>query len=79
MRADMEPLTCPVDVLLVGFDRTGHCNFLSPAWTKFTGRESGQEPGKDWPSGVHATDRAVLATSLDEARRSQHPFDVKFR
>jgi diguanylate cyclase (GGDEF)-like protein/PAS domain S-box-containing protein len=79
MRADMEPLTCPVDVLLVGFDRTGHCNFLSPAWTKFTGRESGQEPGKDWPSGVHANDRAVLATSLDEARRSQQPFDVKFR
>ncbi len=72
-------MACPANVLLWTSDAAGLCHFVSPSWTRFTGRARLQELGKGWLELVHAHDREVLVQGLDEAHLEQKPFQLKFR
>jgi diguanylate cyclase (GGDEF)-like protein/PAS domain S-box-containing protein len=72
-------MTAPGDILLWTCDATGLCNFVSPSWTKFTGRAKSKELGHGWLDHVHADDRDSLQQGLQEACSKQQPFQLTFR
>ena len=72
-------LAFPAHLLAWTSDADGRCDFVSPSWTEFTGREQSQELGRGWLDRVHPEDRGNLETRLEEARRERQPFQVLYR
>ena len=76
-------LAYPAHLLVWMSDAEGHCSFVSPSWTTFTGRHKSQELGNGWLDHVHPDDREVLVHGLNQARRSkagnQQSFQLMFR
>lgn len=72
-------LAYPVHTLLWMCDTDGLCDFVSPSWLVFTGREAGQELGAGWLDRVHPDDLQALRHQLDEALREQQPFRLLYR
>ncbi|MFC5300991.1 diguanylate cyclase domain-containing protein [Azospira restricta] len=72
-------LAYPDHVLLFMLDGDGRCEFVSPSWSLFTGREAVRELGDGWLEHVHADDRERLARGLDEARRARREVRLLFR
>ncbi|MBI2306132.1 MAG: diguanylate cyclase [Rhodocyclales bacterium] len=72
-------LAYPDHVLLFMLDAQGGCDFVSPSWSTFTGREALREMGAGWLDHVHPEDRETLVHGLDQARRSAQPLRQLFR
>jgi diguanylate cyclase (GGDEF)-like protein/PAS domain S-box-containing protein len=72
-------LAYPAHILLWLCGATGECDFVSPSWLAFTGREPQREWGKGWQDRVHPDDLAVLAHSLAEAINERQPFRLLYR
>ena len=72
-------LAFPAHLLAWTGDAEGRCDFVSPSWTEFTGREQSEELGHGWLDRVHPEDRGTLETRLEEARRAVvEAFERKF-
>jgi diguanylate cyclase (GGDEF)-like protein/PAS domain S-box-containing protein len=72
-------LAYPAHILLWSCGAKGECDFVSPSWLAFTGREPQREWGKGWQDRVHPDDLAVLAHSLAEAINERQPFRLLYR
>jgi diguanylate cyclase (GGDEF)-like protein/PAS domain S-box-containing protein len=76
-------LAYPANLLVWVSNREGLCSFVSPSWTRFTGRDLSQELGTGWLDRVHPEDRDGLVRGLDNGRRckagNQQPFRLMFR
>jgi len=72
-------LAFPAHLLAWTSDAEGKCDFVSPSWAEFTGREASQELGWSWLDHVHPADQEVLAVRLEDARRERQPYQVLYR
>ncbi|OHC70929.1 MAG: hypothetical protein A3H93_19355 [Rhodocyclales bacterium RIFCSPLOWO2_02_FULL_63_24] len=77
--ANFHLLAFPARLLVWTSDAAGLCDFVSPSWTDFTGRDRSQELGLGWLDRVHPEDREVLVRGVDEARGSREPFQLLYR
>ena len=57
----------------------GNCDFLSPQWLAYTGRQESEQLGTGWLESVHADDRASLLTKWEAAVAAGGTFDTEFR
>ncbi|HEX5802140.1 MAG TPA: diguanylate cyclase [Azospira sp.] len=72
-------LAYPDHVLVFMLDAHGACDFVSPSWSVFTGREAAREMGDGWLEHVHPDDRPLLVHGLDEARQTRRALRQLFR
>ena len=66
----------PQMIWVAGAD--GRCEYLSPQWYAFTGREA-CDLGEGWAGAVHADDREQTWTAWRRCIETGEPFDVEFR
>jgi diguanylate cyclase (GGDEF)-like protein/PAS domain S-box-containing protein len=76
---DFHYLAYPSHTLVWLCDRCGQCDFVSPSWPIFTGREIGHELGSGWLDRVHPEDLAVLTRALADAIEEKQPFRLLYR
>lgn len=76
---DFHFLAYPSHILVWTCDATGACDFVSPSWLEFTGRDMQQEMDRRWQDRVHPDDRITVARGLDEAIANRHPFRLLYR
>ncbi|HEY0846585.1 MAG TPA: diguanylate cyclase [Noviherbaspirillum sp.] len=72
-------LAYPSHILVWSCNPEGHCDFVSPSWLAFTGRDSQQELGKGWQERIHPDDLPVVERSLAEAIRERQAFRLLYR
>lgn len=72
-------LAYPDNLLVWMSDAQGQCNFVSPSWSTFTGRERTQELGNGWLDHVHPDDREHVTQGLHDVHADQVPFRRPFR
>lgn len=72
-------LAYPAHVLVFLLDAQGQCDFVSPSWPCFTGRDASCELGGGWLEQVHPDDREPLLHSLEQARQCRQPSRQLFR
>jgi len=72
-------LAYPAHTLLWMCDIQGLCDFVSPSWLSFTGREAKQELARGWLDRVHPDELSALQHQLDTAVREQQPFRLLYR
>lgn len=77
--ANFHFLAFPAHLLVWTSDAAGQCDFVSPSWTDFTGRETSQELGFGWLDRIHPEDREVFARGVEDARRGREPFQLLYR
>lgn len=54
-------------------------DWVSEAWTAFTGAQSGNQTGFAWLDLVHPADRGRVTRAFDRAFEARQPLDVDFR
>lgn len=72
-------LAYPAHILVCTSDARGMCDFVSPSWTAFTGRDAASEMGEGWLDRVHAEDRATVQQGARAACQDRQPFRWLFR
>lgn len=72
-------LAYPFRIMVWTCDQAGLCEFVSPSWLSFTGRELKCELAKGWLERVHADDLPDLQNHLEQALRAQQPFRLLYR
>ena len=78
-QGDFHYLAYPAHLLVATLDASGSCDFVSPSWVDFTGRESVQEMGVGWRDRVHPQDQAALERGLQSACQTGDSFRLLFR
>ncbi|WP_420474550.1 diguanylate cyclase domain-containing protein [Noviherbaspirillum sp. ST9] len=76
---DFHFLAYPSHILVWTCDATGACDFVSPSWLEFTGRDMPHEMGWRWHDRVHPEDRGTVARGLEEAIAGRQPFRLLYR
>ncbi|WP_170942206.1 bifunctional diguanylate cyclase/phosphodiesterase [Noviherbaspirillum denitrificans] len=76
---DFHFLAYPSHILVWTCDGSGACDFVSPSWLEFTGRDMAQEMGRRWLDRVHPDDRMAVTRGLDEAIAGGQPFRLLYR
>jgi diguanylate cyclase (GGDEF)-like protein/PAS domain S-box-containing protein len=69
----------PAASFLWTWDSEGLCDFASPAWSAFTGRDASQELKTGWLERIHPEDLPLLLASFAEANRERQPFHLLYR
>jgi len=77
--SDFNFLAYPSHILVWTCDGTGACDFVSPSWLEFTGRDMQQEMGRRWQDRVHPDDRPAVERGLEEAIATRQPFRLLYR
>ena len=72
-------LAYPSHILVWTCDAAGQCDFVSPSWLEFTGRDLQQELSRGWQQRVHPEDLPVLTRALNEAISERQPFRLLYR
>lgn len=72
-------LAYPSHILVWSCGADGQCDFVSPSWLAFTGRDGRCEMGKGWQDRVHPDDLPVLARAIEDARNERQPFRLLYR
>lgn len=69
----------PAHILLWMCDAKGACEFVSPSWLAFTGRNMLSQTGAGWIDCVHPEDREAVLRGLQAAIAGQQPFRLVYR
>jgi diguanylate cyclase (GGDEF)-like protein/PAS domain S-box-containing protein len=77
--SDFHFLAYPSHILVWTCDGIGACDFVSPSWLEFTGRDMQQEMGRRWLDRVHPEDRPAVERGLEEAIAARQPFRLLYR
>ena len=57
----------------------GHCDYLSPQWTAYTGVEASRHFGLGWLEAVHPDDRDSATEAWSQAVNQALPYDIEVR
>jgi diguanylate cyclase (GGDEF)-like protein/PAS domain S-box-containing protein len=68
-----------VPQILWSCDAAGRCNYLSPQWREFTGRDHHADMIAGWTAAVHPDDRPRVRAEWASSVARAAPFDVEFR
>jgi PAS domain S-box-containing protein len=60
-------------------DANGSCDYLSPQWREFTGRDPQEDLGHAWTSAVHEEDRERARFAWHRSLTDNTTFEVEFR
>jgi diguanylate cyclase (GGDEF)-like protein/PAS domain S-box-containing protein len=60
-------------------DADGSCDYLSPQWHEFTGRDPQADLGHVWTSAVHEEDRERARSAWHRSRNDSTTHEVEFR
>jgi diguanylate cyclase (GGDEF)-like protein/PAS domain S-box-containing protein len=72
-------LTQPGHVMVWTCDVHGQCDFVSPSWLAFTGRDMRHEVGNGWLDRVHPDDLETVVHAITAAVTGHRPFQVLYR
>ncbi len=68
-----------LQLLALGLDHDGACNYVSRQWTEYTGIPEHQNLGTGWLEQVHPQERERLRTDWEAAIKSGTPLNTEFR
>jgi PAS domain S-box-containing protein len=67
----------PTPIWHTGLD--GKCDFMNPAWVRYSGRTLEQELADGWHRGIHQEDAPRCAEVFKEHHENRQPFETVYR